>query len=165
MRTVVPPSCLATGAIRRSTAPPSSISMISELMAGSRPVVSDGNCLWLWVCMRSAPFGGGGGRGFDAAGDELGVALDPAQQRRAARVLPGEAEEVQAGDVGDTAAVAQAAVLVGDVEIDPGVVGPVAGRPDDGVDVELRAVGEAHRPPRAADRPRPEGDTERAPQL
>ena len=55
-----------------------------------------------------------GGGGFDAPGDELGVVLDEAEQRRAARVLPGEPEEVQAGDVGDAAPVAEHAVPVGD---------------------------------------------------
>ena len=43
----------------------------------------------------------------DPLGDELGVVLDQADQRRAARVLPGEAEEVEARDVGDATAVAQ----------------------------------------------------------
>ena len=38
--------------------------------------------------------------------DVLGVVLHPADQRRAARVLPGEAEEVEARDIGDAAAVA-----------------------------------------------------------
>jgi hypothetical protein len=33
------------------------------------------------------------------------VVVDEAEQRRAAGVLAGQAEEVQAGDVGDTAAV------------------------------------------------------------
>ena len=48
------------------------------------------------------------------------------------------------------------------IELDPGVVGPVSRRPDDGVDVELAAVGETHRPPRGADRPRLERDAEPA---
>ena len=39
----------------------------------------------------------------DALGDELRVVFDPAQQRRAAGVLPEQAEEVHAGDVGDAA--------------------------------------------------------------
>ena len=66
-----------------------------------------------------------------------GVVLDPAHQRRAAGVLPGQAEEVEAGDVGDAAAMAQAPVLVEDGQLDPRVVGAEAGRPDDGVDLEL----------------------------
>ena len=52
----------------------------------------------------------------DPPGDELGVVLDQAEQCRAARVLPGQAEEVQAGDVGDASPVAEPAVRVGDVE-------------------------------------------------
>ena len=42
--------------------------------------------------------------------DELGVVLHPADERGAARVLPGEAEEVEAGDVRDSAAVDEPAV-------------------------------------------------------
>ena len=87
----------------------------------------------------------------DPLGDVLGVVLDPADQRRAARVLPGEAEEVEAGDIGDAAAVAQAPVLVEDRQLDPGVVGAIARRPDDGVDLELAAVFEANRVPVGVD--------------
>ena len=46
--------------------------------------------------------------GREPPGDELRVVLHPADQRGAAGVLPGEAEKVEAGDVSDTAAVAQA---------------------------------------------------------
>ena len=48
--------------------------------------------------------------GLDLPGDELGVVLDPAEERGAARVLPGEAEEVEARDIGDAPPVADAAV-------------------------------------------------------
>ncbi len=77
--------------------------------------------------------------------------LTQPMQRRAAGVLPGQAEEVEPGDVGDAAAVAQAPVGVEDRRLDPGVVGPVAGRPDDGVDLELAAVREADRAPVGVD--------------
>jgi len=59
-------------------------------------------------------------------------------------VLPGEAEEVEAGHVGDAATVAQAAALVEDRQLDPRVVRSVTGRPDDGVDLAVAAVLEAH---------------------
>src|ERR671925_1837706 len=99
---------------------------------------------------------GGRGRarhfGLYAAGDERGVVLDPTEQGRPARVLPGEAEEVQAGDVGDTAPVAQPVIGITQVEVDPVVVGPVSRRPDHPVDRELTAVGEADRSTGGADR-------------
>jgi hypothetical protein len=61
--------------------------------------------------------------------------------------------------------VAQAAVRIGHLEADPGVVGPVTGRPDDGVDVKLAAAVEAHRPPRRAGRARLDRNAEPALQL
>src|SRR5262249_58600661 len=48
-------------------------------------------------------------------------------------------------DVGDAAGVTQATLLVEDREVDPGVVGAVAGRPDDRLDGELAAIIEPHR--------------------
>ena len=45
-----------------------------------------------------------------------------------------------------------------DRQLDPGVVGPVAGRPDHGVDVQLAAVGEADRAALGADGARPHLD-------
>ena len=73
-------------------------------------------------------------------------------------MLPGEAEEVEAGNVADAAAMAQATVGAVDRQLDPGVVGPVARRPDHRVDLELAAVGEADRAPVGADRARPHRD-------
>ena len=73
-------------------------------------------------------------------------------------MLPGEAEEAEAGDIGDAAAVTQAPLLVEDRQLDPGVVGAVARRPDDGVDLELAAVLEASRSPLGVDDARPDLD-------
>ena len=162
----------------RSNASPSA--MLDHLGLGrGSPVVSVGNCssagrgvVHVQILRRCAAaigaprIGPAVGRAcwrrrLDPPGDELGVVLDETEQRRAARVLPGRPRKYRPGMSLTPRRWREPAVPVGDVEIDPGVVGPVAGRPDDGVDVELRAVGEAHRPPRAADRPRPERDTDR----
>src|ERR1041385_6311678 len=51
----------------------------------------------------------------------------------------------EAGNVGDAATVAWTTKLVEDRKGDPGVVGPVARRPDEDVDLELAAVVEADR--------------------
>ena len=59
----------------------------------------------------------------DPFGDEFGVVLHPADQRRAARVLPGEAEEAEPGQIRDAATVAQPTVRVEDRQLDPRVVG------------------------------------------
>src|SRR5439155_6987679 len=77
--------------------------------------------------------------------DELGIVLHPADQRGAASVLPGEAQDVEPRDIGDAAAVTQAAVLVEDRQLDPGVVGAVPGRPDHGLDFDVAAVLDANR--------------------
>src|SRR6185295_4950744 len=82
--------------------------------------------------------------GRDLLGDELSVVLHPSEQCRAASVLPGQTEEVEAGNVGHASAVAQSAGLVDDGKLDPGVVGPVSGRPDDRVELELAPVLEPH---------------------
>src|SRR5919106_683951 len=97
--------------------------------------------------------------------EERCVVFDPADQRRAASPLPREAEEVDAGDVGDTASMAQAAVLVEDRKIDPGEVGAVTGRPDDGVHLELAFVLEAHDASRGSGCARLELDSIAAPEL
>ena len=94
----------------------------------------------------------------DLACDELGVFRDPAEQRRASRVLPRQAEEVQAANVADSAAVAGAPALVEHREREPRVVGPVAGGPDHGVDGELGTVGEGDGRGRGAGDTRPLGD-------
>jgi len=47
----------------------------------------------------------GGGVAGDAPDQVGGVFADEAEQGRAAAVLPGQAEEVQAGDIGDAAPV------------------------------------------------------------
>src|SRR5215211_7550308 len=81
-------------------------------------------------------------------GEERSVVLDPADQSRAACPLPGKAEEEETWNVCHPATVSQSPVRVKDREIDPGVVGPVTRRPDDGVHVELVSVLEAHGPAR-----------------
>ena len=60
-------------------------------------------------------------------------------------MLPRQAEEVEAGRLRHAALVHDAAVLVEHRDVDPRVVDAEAGCPDDGADVELGAVGEAHR--------------------
>src|SRR5215210_1874744 len=97
-------------------------------------------------------------RGVDLVREELGVVFDPAEERRAARVLPRQTEEVEAGDVGDAAAVAKAAVAIKHRKVDPRVIGPIPRRPDQGLELLLAAVGECDRSPRGGDDPRPEGD-------
>ena len=87
----------------------------------------------------------------DLPGDELGIVLDPADQRRAPGVLPGQTKEVEAGGVGDASTVSEPPVRVEDGEVDPGVIGPVPGCPDDGVDLQLAPVLEAHGPALDAD--------------
>jgi hypothetical protein len=52
----------------------------------------------------------GAGRG-DLSREVLGIVLDPAQQRRAARVLPRQTEEVQAGRSRNAALMDKAAVV------------------------------------------------------
>src|SRR3954451_20789686 len=101
---------------------------------------------------------------IDLFGDELGVILDPAEESRAARVLPGETEEVEPRYVGHASPVTDAAVRICDGKLDPGVIRLVSGRPDDGVDLELAAIGEADRATRGGDRPRLQLDAV-APQL
>src|SRR5579884_3999628 len=91
---------------------------------------------------------------IDLFGDELGVVLDPAKEGRAARVLPGETEEIKTRHVGHASPVIDGAVLIRDGKLDPGAIRLISGRPDDGVDVELAAVGEADCAARGGDRPR-----------
>src|SRR5207244_3296163 len=55
----------------------------------------------------------------DRVDDELGVVADPADQRRAARVLQVHAEEVQPGRIADAAPMAGRAALVEDWNLDP----------------------------------------------
>src|SRR4051794_36317146 len=80
----------------------------------------------------------------DASGYECGVVLDEPEQRRATRVLPRQAHEVEAGDIRDAAPVTWLARFVGDREIGPGVVGAESCRPDDRADLEFGPVVEGH---------------------
>ena len=61
-------------------------------------------------------------RAVDLLCDVLGVVLDPAEQSRASGVLPGQAEEVEAGRLRHAAPVHDAAVLVEHRDVDPRVV-------------------------------------------
>src|SRR5919201_4446616 len=74
--------------------------------------------------------------------NEVRVLLHPPEQRRAARVLPGEAEEVDPRDLRDAAVMAEATVVAKDRKVDPAVVGPVSRCPDNGVDVQGASVSE-----------------------
>src|SRR3954469_12759396 len=80
---------------------------------------------------------------FDCAlGDELGVVLDEAEQCGPARVLPLQAQEIEAGNLRDATLVPNVSVL-GDGQIDPREVRAIPGRPDDGVHLQLTSVLEA----------------------
>src|SRR5690606_19700770 len=91
--------------------------------------------------------------GGDPAGEVGGVVVDEAEQRRAAGVLPGQAEEVQAGDVGDATPVDHPAVAYHAGDVDPGVVGAVTGRPDDRAHLEVAVVDEVDDVPVRAGQP------------
>src|SRR3954470_17735266 len=71
----------------------------------------------------------------DLLGDELSILRHPAQQRRAARVLPCEAKKVEVRNVGSPALVANDPVGVEDGKIDPRIIGLVTRRPDHSVDL------------------------------
>src|SRR5215216_5596049 len=86
-------------------------------------------------------------QGCDPLDEESSIVLDPADQRRAACPLPGEAEEKETWYVGHSATVSQAPVLIDDRKADPRVVGAVAGGPDDRVDLDLVPVVRADRAP------------------
>src|SRR5919106_3028540 len=86
-------------------------------------------------------------QGCDPLREERSIVLDPADQRRAACPLPGEAEEKETWYVGQSATVSQAPVLIDDRKVDPRIVGAVAGGPDDRVDLDLVSVVGADRAP------------------
>jgi hypothetical protein len=101
---------------------------------------------------------GGAAAGGDAVGQVGGVVVDEAEQGRPAGVLPGQAQEVQAGHPGDAAPVINMAFTDHAGDVDPGVVRAVAGRPDDHPNVLQEAVvGEADRAALGVDQPRPVG--------
>src|SRR5581483_6987380 len=90
---------------------------------------------------------------IDLFGDELGVVLDPAKEGGAARVLPGETEEIETRHVGHASTVTDGALRIRVGKLDPGVIQLVSGRPYDGIDLELAAVGETNRAAGGGDRP------------
>ena len=69
-------------------------------------------------------------------------------------MLPREAEKVETRDVGHSTPMTQASVRVEDGQIDPGVVGPVSGRPDDRVYLDLASVLETDDAPGGSHRAR-----------
>src|SRR5215213_7422006 len=80
--------------------------------------------------------------GGDALREVGRVVGDEPEQCGPAGVLPGQAEEVKSGYVGDSPPVHHTAVGRDPGDGDPGVVGPVAGGPDHGGNVEAAVVGE-----------------------
>src|SRR6185436_18943851 len=101
----------------------------------------------IWVVFRALP------ERADLAGDVLGVVLHPSEQRRAARVLPGQPEEIETGRLRDAAPVHRPPALVEHGDLDPRVVRPEAGGPDDRLDVDARAVVEPNGRPGGPDGP------------
>ena len=80
----------------------------------------------------------------DVLSDVSSVVAAKAEQGRSAGVLPLQSQEVEPWLIGDSATVPQAALLVGDGQLDPRVVRLIAGRPDDRVGVDAGAVGESN---------------------
>src|SRR5205085_605636 len=70
----------------------------------------------------------------DVPREVLGVAGHPAEPTRAPRVLPRQAEEVQAGTARHAAGVGRVPAPVENRYVDPAVVAAEAGAPDDGGD-------------------------------
>ena len=95
----------------------------------------------------------------DLVGDVLRVVFDPAEQRGASGVLPGHAEEVEAGRGCHAARVDDCSVVAEDGGIDVGVVDAEPRRPDHGPGVERRSVGERDRRSGGGSRPRSHVDT------
>src|SRR5690348_17257622 len=96
--------------------------------------------------------------GGDVAGQVGGIVVDESQQGRAASVLPGQAEEVQAGNFGDAALVGHLAVACHFGYENPGIVGAVTGGTDHHADIQRAAVGEPDGGPVGAGQPGPEPD-------
>src|SRR5918995_2290192 len=65
-------------------------------------------------------------QGCDPLCEERSIVLDPADQRRAACPLPGEAEERETWNVRHSATVSQSPARIKNRKIDPGVVGAIA---------------------------------------
>src|SRR5215210_1416856 len=86
------------------------------------------------------------------------VVCDEPEQCGPAGVLPGQAEEVQSGYVGDPAPMQDMAIGGDFGDGDPGVVGPVAGGPDHDGNVEGAVVGETRGVSLGVDQAGPESD-------
>src|SRR5690349_11585230 len=119
MRTVVPSISLVTGAIRSSNSSPSASSTISLSLLSRRPTVSLGNSSPMAHCSFRGSACLSCLEGGDPISDELGVVFHPSDQGRAARVLPGEAKEIQTRDVGHSTSVLHSPVRVEDGQVDP----------------------------------------------
>src|SRR5215211_403346 len=140
MRRVLPSISFVTGAIVRLSSSPSARSTTGVSTLCSTPAVLVGK-LSLPMDRRSFEYGRGGWRALgDQLRDEPGVVLHPAHERGASRVLPGQAEEIEAGDVRYPATVDELAVAVHDRKLDPRVIEPVTRRPDNRGRVEARPV-------------------------
>src|SRR6187200_2667659 len=138
MRTVSPAISFVTGAMVRSISSPSESSTTGVATLCFRPAVPVGKLSSAMCRSFERRFCGPLRALGDLLRDELGVFLHPADERGAAGVLPGEAEEVKAGDVRDAAAVDEFAVRARNGQVDPGVVERVTRRPDDCGDIERR---------------------------
>src|SRR3954452_8967069 len=141
---------------------PSAPSATSVARAAGRPVGSVGKVAGACVCSISVSLRCGrrlwharrrnlrgpraGCMGLDLVRDVGRVVLDEAEQRRAARVLPLQAERVEARDLGHATAMPDPAVLAGHWKLNPAVVVAETGRPNDGVDLQAAAVREGHGP-------------------
>src|SRR5207249_130574 len=72
-------------------------------------LLSGANCIWCaqrFVLVGAALSQGCRGVGRDLRGNELRIVLDPAEERRAARVLPRQTEEVKTKNVSNSAKMA-----------------------------------------------------------
>src|SRR5262249_58163210 len=90
-----------------------------------------------------------------------GAGGDEATQGGAAGVLPRQPKEVPAGDLSDAAPVGHRPIAGHAGNVDPGVVGAVACRPDDIAGVQAAAVGETDDAPVCASHRWPEPDSRR----
>src|SRR6266511_4544503 len=102
--------------------------------------------------------------GRHAIGEVGSVFVDEPEKRGAPGMLPGQAEEVQAGDIGDASTVDNVAVVHHSWDLDPRIVGSETGRPDHYADIQGAAVGESDRAPVCVDQTGTEADA-RPPQL
>src|SRR6266550_4205466 len=98
--------------------------------------------------------------------NELGIVFDPTDQCRPTGVLPGEAEEVEPRQIGDTAAMTRLTRRrVEDRRLDPRPVRAISRGPDHRIHPEVAAIRERDRSSRGAQSPRLQIDAIAAPEL